>query len=225
MSAATSAARAARADRPARPKRASALPWSRPAPVRLAPDENLLWADAPTFWPMAQRLYHVRAIAVYGAALMLADVVQAKLHGLTLWPALEAAIPGMLTALVGLGIFCALAWASARTTRYTLTTKRLVMQFGLALPKTLGIPLPQIAAVAVRMRGDGTGDLTLKPHAGAKLGYLKLWPFARPWRFGAPEPMLREVPAAGYVGTVLSRMVAEAQPRPAADDEVRAAAA
>lgn len=197
-------------------KTASPWPWSSPPPVRLAPNERLLWQGGPTFSSMAMRLYHIRIVAAYGAFLILADVVQAKLQGLTLWPALEAAGPSVLTASGGLAIFAALAWCSSRTTRYTITSHRIVMQCGLALPKTIGIPLHQIAAVAVRARGDGTGDITLLPRVGAKLKFLKLWPFARPWHVRKPEPMLRDVPGAGYVATVLSRNVASVAEQAAA---------
>ena len=199
-----------RVSAPPRPKSASPWPWSAPGPVHLAPGETTVWQDHPTFAAMATRLYHIRAVSLYGVALTLADIVQAKLKGATLWPALEAAVPGTLTTLGAIGIFLALAWCSARTTRYTLTTHRVIMQCGLALPKTIGIPLTQITGVAVRVRGDGTGDVTLLPKPGSTLMYLKLWPFARPWHVRKPEPMLRDVPAAGYVGSVLSRNVAKA---------------
>ena len=193
---------------PRRPKLASPWPWSRPCPVPLGPGEQLVWQGGPTFASMLVRLYHVRFIAGYGVLLTLADLVQAKLKGETLWPALQATIPGTLTTIGAIAIFAALAWCSARTTRYTVTSHRIVMQCGLALPKTIGIPLTQIAGVAVRVRGDGTGDVTLLPKPGSKLMYAKLWPFARPWHFRKPEPMLRDVPSAGYVGSVLSRNVA-----------------
>lgn len=210
--------RAARPSAPPRPKTASPWPWSPPSPVRLAPGERLVWQGGPTFAAMAVRLYHIRAVAIYGAVLTLADIVQAKLKGETMWPALQAAIPGTLTMLGAMAIFAALAWCSARTTRYSLTSHRLVMQCGLALPKTIGIPLTQIEGVAVRVRADGTGDITLRPKPGSKLVYLKLWPFARPWHWRKPEPMLRDVPSAGYVGSVLSRNAAAAvQPAQAAE--------
>ena len=195
---------------PPRPKTASPWPWSPPGAVHLAPVERTLWEGGPSFTSMVLRLYHIRAVAVYGIMLTLADLVQAKLHGQTLWPALSATIPGMLTTLGTVAIFAALAWCSARTTRYTITTHRVIMQCGLALPKTISIPLPQIASVAVRVRADGAGDVTLKPQPGSTLMFLKLWPFARPWHFRAPEPMLRDVPTGGYVASMLSRNVAAA---------------
>ena len=201
-----------------RPKTASPWPWSPPGSVGLAPGERMVWQGGPTFAAMAVRLYHIRAVAAYGVVLTLADIVQAKLHGLTLWPALDAAIPGALTTLGAMAIFAVLAWCSARTTRYTVTSHRVIMQCGLALPKTIGIPLTKIEAVAVRVRGDGTGDITLKPRPGAKLMYLKLWPFARPWHMRKPEPMLRDVPGGGYVASVLSRNVAAVAEQAAAYD-------
>ena len=188
--------------------RPSPFPWARPAPVRLAPDERLVWQGGPSFRALVLRLYHVRLVAAYGLALTLADVVQARLHHLGHWGAAQAALPGTLITIGAIGIFALLALGSARTTRYTLTDRRLVMQFGLALSATLSIPLHRIAAVAVRVRADGSGDVTLRPKPGTNLAFMKLWPFARPWQFAAPEPMLREVPAAGYVASVLSRMLA-----------------
>ncbi|GEM_PF-3505867 len=197
-------------------KTASPWPWSPPPPVRLAPDEQMLWQGGPTFSSMAVRLYHIRAVAAYGVFLILADIVQAKMQGLTLWPALEAAGPSLLTMAGGMAIFAALAWCSARTTRYTVTSHRVVMQCGLALPKKIGIPLHKVGAVAVRTRNDGTGDITLLPRPGTKLMYLKLWPFARPWHFRKPEPMLRDVPGAGFVASMLSRNVASVAEQAAA---------
>lgn len=208
----------ARARGPAlpRPKTASPWPWSPPPPVRLAPDERLLWQGGPSFSSIAVRLYHIRAVAAYGVFLILADIVQAKMQGLTLWPALEAAGPSLLTMVGAMAIFATLAWCSARTTRYTITSHRIVMQCGLAMPKTIGIPLHQISAVAVRTRNDGIGDITILPRPGTKLMYLKLWPFARPWHFRKPEPMLRDVPGAGFVASMLSRNVASVAEQAAA---------
>lgn len=188
----------------------SALPWARPAPVRLAPDERIVWQGGPNFRPLAMRLYRLRWVALYGAGLTLADMIQARLHALGHWGTLQAAVPGVLMTAAALAILCLLALGSVRTTRYTLTDQRLVMQCGLALPATLSMPLHRIEAVSVRVHRDGSGDITVRPHAGTVLGFAKLWPYVRPWRFGRPEPMLLEVPAAGYVGTILSRMVATA---------------
>ena len=187
------------------------FPWARPGAVALRPGERVLWQDSPRTRPLAIRIYHVRAVVCYGIVLTLADMVEARLAHLGSIASLAAAIPGALATAGGLAILFLLALGSARTTRYTLTDRRLVMQFGLSLAATLSMPLDQLTGLAVRIHADGTGDVALRPSADAKLSYFKLWPFARPWRFGRPEPMLRGVPDAGVVATVLSRHIASAR--------------
>ena len=40
------------------------------------------------------------------------------------------------------------------------------------------------------------------------LGYLLLWPHARPWRFSRPQPMLRALPGVAQVAETLAAAVA-----------------
>ena len=37
-----------------------------------------------------------------------------------------------------------------------------------------------------------------------KIAYFHLWPHARPWRLATPEPMMRCVPNANQVATILT---------------------
>ena len=46
---------------------------------------------------------------------------------------------------LAIGIALVFAWASARTTVYTITNRRVVMRFGIALPMTLNLPFTLIA--------------------------------------------------------------------------------
>ncbi len=193
---------------------ASPWPWATPSPVRLREVESIVWQGAPSWRITAVRLFHVRLIAAYCMVLMLADMVGARLQHQGAWGAVHAAIPGFLIGAGTLLFFAALAWGTARTTRYTVTSERVVLQFGLALHGTLSIPLHRIAAVAVRVRDDATGDVVLRPHAGSRLAFVKLWPCVRPWHFAAPQPMLRDTPQAAQVATALTRLVAAAQRRP-----------
>lgn len=189
----------------------SPWPWTKPQPVRLREAETIVWQGSPHWRVTAVRLFHVRLIAAYCGALMLADMVAARLQHLGAWGAVQAAEPGFLIGVGTLLFFAALAWGTARTTRYTVTNDRVVLQFGLALHGTLSIPLHRIAAVAVRVRGDATGDVVLQPHRGSQLGFVKLWPCVRPWHFAAPQPMLRDTPQAAQVATVLTRLIAASQ--------------
>ena len=103
--------------------------------------------------------------------------------------------------------------AIARTTRYTLTTERCIMRYGVALTANLSLPLRRMASVSVAAREGGAGDILLKLKPGAsRVRYLKLWPHVRPWRFKVAEPMLRGVPDAITVAALLSHAVAQVSP-------------
>jgi hypothetical protein len=154
------------------------------------------------------RVLHVRIVAGYFTVLTLADMVQVRLQHHDGLAALRAAIPSVLTGAACLLILAALAYAIGRTTRYAITSRRVIMQFGVALPATLVLPLHRIAAVSARMHGDRTGDLSLRLYPTDRLGYLKLWPHARPWRMAAAEPMLRDVEQAAVLAAPLCRAVA-----------------
>jgi hypothetical protein len=182
--------------------------WGVPPAIRLAPGEQMMWQGAPSWRGVARRVFQVRVVALYFAALLLTDMAGARLHHLGRLAALRAGLPVLLTAAAALAILAALAWGIGRTTRYTVTTRRVVMQFGLALPATLTLPLHRVAAASVRVRADHTGDISLRLYPGERIGYAKLWPHARPWRFGAPEPMLRDVPQAAAAVTLLCRLLA-----------------
>ena len=98
-----------------------------------------------------------------------------------------------LLALTALGI---LAWLTARTTAYTLTDQRVVMRIGIVLTLTFNLPLKRIETAGLLLTGKGFGDIPLALSGGDRIGWLNLWPHARPWRIAKPEPMLRCIPDA-----------------------------
>ncbi len=87
-----------------------------------------------------------------------------------------------------------LAWAQARSTVYTLTQKRLVMRFGVALPKCVNLPLAQIVSADVKPASAGHCDVALRVAGRFPLGWLQMWPHVRPWKINDPQPMLRAIP-------------------------------
>lgn len=102
---------------------------------------------------------------------------------------------------------------------YLLNDTPISVQSVTALPATLSIPLHRVAELSVRVHRAGTGDITLRPKPGSGLVYLKLWPHVRPWRLGAPEPMLRAIPQAGVVAPLFCRtLAAAAEARKAAQE-------
>ena len=174
-------------------------------------DETILWEGRPGVSGLARRLFHLRALLGYFAVLAVWDLASAYKAGFRA----NAALLGLgwiaLAALAMTAFVFAAAWITAVTTRYTLTDKRLILQIGVALPIALTLPLRRIGSADLRLFTDGSGDLPLTLGDG-QVAYLLLWPHARPWRFKVSQPMLRSVPDAVQVATVLSRALLAASP-------------
>ncbi len=192
--------------------------WGRPPTPRLYAGEDLIWRGTPDARAIARRALHLRLIAVYFVLATLADMVQTRLLHLGGIAALKAGLPGLLSGAATLGLVLAFAWGIARTTVYTITTRRVIMQFGLALPATLELPLERIAAASVRIRADHMGDVALRLYGEDRLSFLKLWPHARPWHWLRPEPMLRDLPQAAVLAGPLCRALKEHTTPRGADD-------
>ncbi len=163
-------------------------------PYRLPEDEKILWQGSPNWRSLAVHLCHVRWVTIYFAVLMAWRIAVAYSEGTSVSLALE--IDAWLAALLGIVMAMALAFAflAARTTIYTITTRRVVLRYGIAFTKAVNVPLRTVKSVGLRMHANGTGDIALALTGPDKIAYLILWPHARPWRFSLPEPMLRAVP-------------------------------
>ncbi len=58
-------------------------------------------------------------------------------------------------------ILSVLAWATAATTVYTITDRRVAMRIGIALTLTLNLPFKSVAAAQFKASSFGTGDIAL----------------------------------------------------------------
>jgi hypothetical protein len=171
-------------------------------PERLPPGETLLWQGAPDWRRLAMDAFHLRAAGLY----LLGGGAGGVLLAGEGWEGLLAAAPYLaLAGAVGGAILCGLAWAYAASTVYTITSKRVVIRFGLAIPKAVNLPFARIESAALKLRRGGLGDLPLRLHRDQRAGWLHLWPFVRPGRFAQPEPMLRAVAQAEAVAALLAR--------------------
>lgn len=181
-------------------------------PERLPAGEHILWQGAPRFAALARRAFHVRKLAFYCGLLLAWRVAAGVSDGETLGAIAVSAVWVVPFALVAVGLPLLLAWLYARTTVYTITNRRVVMRFGVALPMSLNLPFRLIGAAGVRSYADGSGDVTLTLTGPDRIAYLHLWPNARPWRIARPEPMLRCIPAAAQVADVLADALATTAP-------------
>ncbi len=178
-------------------------------PGVLPPGETLVWQGAPDWRRLARDAFHTRLVAIYFAALLAWAVVDALAPGGIASPI--GIVATAAVACAGLGLLHLLAWLSARTTVYSITSKRVVLRFGIALPKCVNLPFAQIATARLAANPDGTGDIALALTARG-LGYAVLWPHARAWQLAKPEPMLRAIPDADAVSQLLAEAFAVAVP-------------
>ena len=177
-------------------------------PERLPDGERLLWQGAPDWRLLARRAFHVRGLAVYFGVIVALCAVLSVNGGASVVETAASTLRLTLLALVPLGLAMLYAWLVSRATVYTITSQRVVLHIGLALPVTINIPFRMIDAAGLDARADGSGDMCLLLQPGDRLAYLVLWPHARPWRFARSEPMLRALPDAAQVGQLLARALA-----------------
>jgi hypothetical protein len=178
--------------------------------------ETLLWQGRPAWRPLAVRAFHVRKVAIYFALFMAWRFAATMVDGGSFAAAAIAALWLVIPAALSVGALCALAMVYARTTRYRITSRRILLQFGVALPMTLNVPFRIVGSAGLKTYADGTGDIPLALTGKERAAYLLLWPHVRPWRAARAEPMLRAVPNAARVADVLSNALRAAtdEPRP-----------
>lgn len=179
-------------------------------PESLPEGESVLWQGAPDWRALAQRAFHGRTVAIYFALLAAWAGVSALSGGAL--AALQAVFSVAIAAALVLGLVFGLAALNARTTVYTITSKRIVMRFGVALTKAINIPFSIVDGVALKSFKDGTGDIALTLAAPNKIAYLLLWPHARPWALVNPQPTLRAVPEAVLAAETLTDALRGAAP-------------
>jgi hypothetical protein len=193
-------------------------------PERLPPGERLIWQGAPAWRALARHALHVRAIGVYFAALVVWREAQLLAAGV---PAMELVHAGLWIGAGGLCVVVLLtgmAWLISRTTVYTITNRRIVIRFGIALSMTVNLPFRGIASAALKCHSDGSGDIPVVLTPEQRVSYIIMWPHVRPLRFARVQPMLRSIPAAATVAQALSRALAADAAQPAQPAPVEAPA-
>jgi Bacterial PH domain len=172
-------------------------------PGSLPEGEKILWQGSPNWQRLARDAFKTRWVAGYFATLLV-------------WAAFDGSTTGMAMTVVmgglGLALLHGLGWLSARSTVYTITNRRVVMRFGMALPKCINLPMAAIANAGIKRNVDGTGDIPLSLSQPHRLGYAQFWPHARPWKLGRPEPMLRALTDVDGVARLLTDALIAALP-------------
>jgi Bacterial PH domain len=173
-------------------------------PERLPASERLLWQGEPDWRLLARHGFHIRKFALYFGVLLAWRGITAWYDGGTVGAVLGSMIWPVPLAALALGFIAMLAWLVGRTTVYTLTDRRVVMRIGIVLTVTFNLPMSRIETVRMHaLGGQGAGEIALVLDPKDRIGYMHLWPHARPWHFRRTEPMLRALPQADHVARLL----------------------
>jgi hypothetical protein len=184
-------------------------------PAVLPQGETILWQGAPCWRTLARRAMRVRLVAGYFVLLAAWGVSGRLAAGM---PPSEVALSTLrlgALATVAIALLMLFAWLVARTTLYTVTTHRVVLRFGIALPITIQIPFRMIDSAGTHIWSDGTGDIAVSLMPGQRIGYMVMWPHARPWKLTRTQPALRGIADAAAVGLIVGRALAASASQPA----------
>lgn len=179
-------------------------------PGPLPAGEQILWQGGPDWKTLAVRVFHIRKVALYFTLLIAWRIAYTISAGGSAGEIATSAMWVVPPAIVSLGLLALLAWAYARTTKYTITSKRLILQYGVAVPATLNIPFRKIESAAAKIFSNGAGDIPVLLSSEQRIAFLLLWPHVRPWQVARTQPMFRAVPDAERVSGILSRALATA---------------
>jgi Bacterial PH domain len=172
-------------------------------PERPPQGEDILWQGRPSAMALARDAYGLVWIAGYFALLILWRAAAGYADG-GLTAALAFGLPYLLPAVATLLVVFGLAWVQARSTIYTITSARVVMKIGAALPVTFNLPFVQIGSASLDERRNGTGTIALQTRGDTRISYLIAWPHVRPWHMAKSEPALRAIPDAARVAKLLA---------------------
>ncbi len=177
-------------------------------PEELPKGETILWQGTPDWWNMAKRVFHVRKVVIYSLLILLIQALTLKSNGQFMHEIFMSASGWIAMAAVALSILLALAFFTARSTRYTVTNKRLVIRSGIAITINLNLPFTEIESAALKVYPDGSGDIPFVITDKQRISYVLLWPNIRPWKYSQPQPMLRCVDSVKQVAEIVTQALA-----------------
>ena len=178
----------------------------RPLAEPLPSGERPLWQGKPDPAAFIRQIFHLNLVVAYVGLLVGWCLVTGAQTG-HLGDAAMASLRFAGLSVVAVALFACLSWGLAWSTTYTITTARVVVEFGLALPKSVSIPFGSIDAANVR-ETNGVGDLVLELRPGQRVSYLLLWPHVRPGSILRARPMLRALNDVPGAAQILSRALA-----------------
>ena len=178
-------------------------------PAVLPAGESLLWQGAPRFWSLAVRGYHVRKVALYFLALVLLRIAFGVANGHGASAILISCVFLGALGCIAIAVLALLAYWNAASTVYSITSRRVLLRHGIAVPLTMNIPFALIESAALKTYADATGDISLRLPREQRIGYLVTWPHLRPGHFTCPQPSFRALADAQRASEILGKALLE----------------
>jgi hypothetical protein len=174
-------------------------------PEPLPKGEEMLWQGRPDAWRLAVESLALKWVIGYFVLLALWRVGSA-LADHSAGVAFASLVPIAVLGVAATGILYGFCWLQARQAVYTVTTARVILKVGAALPVTLQMPYSRIENIALDLRKTGHGTIAFEParDGGDQLSYLVLWPHVRPWHARLPQPAFRCIPEAQTIAHLLA---------------------
>jgi Bacterial PH domain len=177
-------------------------------PALLPEGERLLWQGAPGWKSLAVRAYHVRKVAAYFAVLVAWRVGVGLYNGHAVADVVVSCAFLFTLGGIAIGVLSLLAYLNARSTVYSITSRRVLLRHGIAVPLTMNIPFKLIDDAALKTFKDDSGDIALRLSPTERIGYLITWPHLRPGKITRPQPSLRAVDRPREVADLLGAALA-----------------
>lgn len=172
-------------------------------PEPLPSDEKILWQGAPSWFVLSVQAFHLRKIGIYFLCMIALEWIFLVNDAATSNEIFTSLVKSSLIAALALSMLGAVVWFSTKTTMYTITDKRVIMRIGIVLTLTFNLPHHRIASASIKSYKGGAGDLALSLYPSDRIAWLQLWPHARPWKVGQPEPALRCIEQVDKVSSIL----------------------
>jgi hypothetical protein len=177
-------------------------------PAPLPEGETLLWQGSPNWRSLAVRAYHVRKVAIYFSILVACRIGFGLSNGHSISAIALSCVVLVGLGAVAIGVLSLLAYYTSRETVYSITSRRVLLRHGVAVPMTMNIPFKSIEAADMSSFGDKTGDLALKVRTDQRVGYLITWPHLRPGFITQPQPSFRALSDAQAAAQILAQALA-----------------
>jgi hypothetical protein len=177
-------------------------------PAMLPPGERLLWQGSPNWKSLAIRAYHVRKVALYFVALVLWRIGVGLSDGHSAAAVALSCVFLLTLGGVAIGVLSLLAYLSSRAAVYSITSRRVLLRHGVAVPMTMNLPFKAIESARLKAFSDRTGDIAVAVVKEQRVGYLITWPHLRPGFITRPQPSLRALPDAGRAAEILAAALA-----------------